>query len=138
VCKRCVCVRDGRSCTLCLPLKGNHCNNVLSFCVAASVDFVKTGVNKNSSSGVTNHVTTVMAAVSPTLAVTDHNNSQSPLASCSCEGSASTSASDSDSPNLPNHINDLFLKAYGAPLVHSDGGTCQLQWCEHWSKVVHH
>ena len=137
-CKRCVCVRAGCPCKSCLPLKGNHCNNVLSSRVAASVDFLMMGINKNSSSGVANHVITVTTALSPTLAVNDHNNSQSPLAPLDCEGSGSISASDSNSPNLPNHNNNLFLKAYGAPLVHSDGGTRQSQWCERWSKVVHH
>ena len=72
----------------------------------------------------------VTTVVSPALTGSDHNNSQ-PLLHCSLERTdnecSSTNISNSDSPVLPDYINELLLKAYGAPLVHSDGGICQSQ-----------
>ena len=45
---------------------------------------------------------------------------------------------DNNRSSLPPHINELFIKAYGAPLVYSDGGDRHTPWCKRWSIVVQH
>ena len=129
----------------CLPLKTNHCKNVLSSRADTSTECVKMGVNKNSltSSGVAPHVESkVTTVVSPALTGSDRNNSQPSLLHCFLERTfyecSSMNISNSDSPVPPGCINELFLKAYGASLVHSDGGIRQSQWCGRWYVIVHH
>jgi len=48
--------------------------------------------------------------------------------------------SDSDIVNNEsfNAADELIVKAYGAPLLHSDGGECNNAWCQRWAKVIHH
>ena len=40
--------------------------------------------------------------------------------------------------SLPSYINDLFIKVYGVPLVHSDGGERLSPWCKRWVTIIWH
>lgn len=39
-------------------------------------------------------------------------------------------------PSLPSYINELFLKAYEAPLVFSDGGDHSSSWPQRWAVII--
>jgi len=39
------------------------------------------------------------------------------------------------SKNVPFYIYDLIYKAYGASLIHSDGGSQSSILCKHWSVI---
>ena len=43
---------------------------------------------------------------------------------------------DVSQPSVCDNVNELLIKAYGAPLIQSDGGARHSLWCQRWSTVV--
>ena len=47
--------------------------------------------------------------------------------------------SNSSVANMSNNVSDeLIVKAYGAPLLHSEGGNHNNVWCQQWEEVIQH
>ena len=47
--------------------------------------------------------------------------------------------SNSSVANITNNVSDeLIVKAYGAPLLHSEGGSLNNVWCQRWEEVIQH
>ena len=130
VCKRCACVHAGRPCTSCLPLKMHRCGNVLVSRMMSEPASNKMCVNQSCSPAAILHVTRAAVvshdvASGPAVCVSSQSTSLQLQSSnlprydhCSSE-----SVVDATSPSLLSHIDELFIKAYGASLVHSDGGS---------------
>ena len=40
---------------------------------------------------------------------------------------------------MTNNVSDeLIVKAYGAPLLHPEGGSRNTVWCQRWEEVIQH
>ena len=125
VCKRCACVRTGRPCTSCLPLKFHHCSNTL----AARADLVAgsdvVGATKSSVINDGAHVSDVLSHSQESVCATGIDPSLSPQQVDDLTGYDSCVCT----VDVPSYTDTLIHKAYGAPLIQSRGGSYSAVWC---------
>ena len=132
VCKRCVCVRSGRPCVSCLPLREHRCINTLQHRQRLPDGSVKGGVRGNSGDMP---LQGGHASVAP-IADTDVNASSQVPTNGSDTNCISPAANLSSWDNSVD-CDSLMRKAYGATLIQS--GSCfNTDWHRCWRSVVHH
>ena len=132
VCKQCICVRAGRPCTSCLPLRFHRCSNVLLSNLATFANSSMEGSNRGVDEVGMSHMSNIETNQCPILQSVSSNDFAGYVQCCDA------AVVDNNRSSLPSHINELFIKAYGAPLVYSDGGDCHSPWCKRWSIVAQH
>ena len=119
VCKRCACVRAGRPCSSCVPLKFHGCSNSLASCAGLAVDFGvvgTTGIPLNSDRAHMMDVSSCSESIpandsDPSLISQQQADDLTGYDSCACN------------VDVPLHIDTLIHKAYGTPLIQSVGGS---------------
>ena len=124
VCKRCACVRAGRPCTSCLPLKFHRCSNSLASRAGLAANSGEVGINENETSVISDGAHVMNLSTRP--ANDPRTDDLSGYVSCA------------SNVNVPLYIDKLIHKAYGAPLIQSAGGDYCSAWCQRWSNIIHH
>ena len=128
VCKRCICVRSGRPCVSCLPLKEKRCSNILR---ATALTDGNDGVPCTNSN-------------TPSLHATAEDDNRFSPSSGSLRYSDSvlveSGAGVSDSCNSDVCFDALMQQAYGAPLVHQQSVSDAVNsvWYSRWVQLIQH
>ena len=136
VCKHCACVHAGMPCQNCLPLKMKCCCNTLSSHDDSQSDSSRVLSNQNSDldiESVNGHVSLVAKND-----LCDNDTSSAMYAAPPSSDRSSTIAQDGDDQPSDTSLDHMMMKAYGATLLHSDGGSRNSQWCQRWSHMIQH
>ena len=131
VCKRCACVRAGRPCISCLPLKFHHCSNILASRTDLVADSDLVGATKPSVINDGAHMSNVSSHSLDSICTTDIDPSLSPQQADDLTGYDSCV----HTVDIPLYIDTLIHKAYGAPFICSVGGSYDSVWCQRWSII---
>ena len=134
VCRRCVCVRVGRPCTSCLPMKFSKCVNLLSSRAASQSVLpagrpVPSGGSMASDSSA--HVSSLSDEAPRFDSCVDLSDNDSACAKTLIETAG-------EQLDIDPTIDGLMRQAYGEPLLFSAGPPSRSPWHSRWATVVHH